>query len=284
MQTVIMHPEGVENGMASDDAQAFIAVEAGGCEAVIGRSRQLTSIERLSIYQNAYFARLIECMRSIYPMLRRTIGDDAFDALAVGYLQTCPSRSYTLDRLGDEFPQFLDQTRPDRDETGEPSEEWPDFLRELAELEWAIGKVFDGPGIEHQPTLSAEQLSAVDPSEWFNIRLTPAGCLRTMAFRFPVNDYFTALRELSPDTEPPAFPSAESSWLALSRRDFIVRRHALEYRQYDLLTSLIDGCTIGEAIERVAVEPSVDLDELALQLGDWFRTWTAAGFFVSISS
>ena len=158
----------------------------------------MTSVERLAIYQNAYFARLLECMHSIYPLLLRAMGEEAFDALAVGYLHAYPSRSYTLDQLGDEFPRFLDETRPDRDEAGQATEEWPDFLKDLAELESAIGKVFDGPGTEGQPMLSAEQLAAVNPADWPRLRLTPAACLRTMAFRFPVNDYFTAVRSWRP--------------------------------------------------------------------------------------
>lgn len=282
VQAVITHPDGVEEGIASDEARSLIGVEPESCDSVIGRSRRLTSLERLAIYQNAYFARLLECMRSIYPMLLRAIGEEAFDALAVGYLHACPSRSYTLDQLGEEFPRFLDQTRPDRDESGKTTEEWPDFLKELAELEWAIGKVFDGPGTEGQATLAAEQLAAVDPADWPRLRLTPSACLRTMAFRFPVNEYFTTLRSLAHDADPQEFPGSEASWLALSRRDFVVRRHALDCRQYELLTALIDGQTVGEAIERVANDPAVDFDELAAQLREWFHTWTAAGFFVSV--
>jgi hypothetical protein len=283
MQAVITHPAGVEEGAASDEARQHIAVEHDACDSVIARSQSLTSVERLSIYHNAYFARLLECMQSIYPMVARTMGDEAFDALAIGYLQACPSRSYTLDRLGDDFPCFLDETRPDRDDAGQPTEEWPDFLMDLARLEHAIGEVFDGPGIENRQTLTAEQLLTVDPQQWPALRLTPAPCLRTMAFRFPVNDYFTALRELPADADPPEFPAAEQTWLALYRRDFVVRRLALGRAQYELLTALIEGETIGAAIERVADDPASDIDALATQLRDWFRAWTAAGFFVNLA-
>ncbi|OYV86422.1 MAG: hypothetical protein B7Z73_11765, partial [Planctomycetia bacterium 21-64-5] len=275
MQAVITHPDGVAAGTASDEARQHVAAQSNDCEAVIGRSRALTSVERLSIYHNAYFARLLECMRSIYPMVARTVGDEAFDALAVGYLHACPSRSYTLDRLGDDFPRFLDETRPDRDEAGQPTEPWPDFLMELARLERAIGDVFDGPGTENKPTLNAEQLLAVDADLWPTLRLAPAPCLRTLAFRFPVNDYFTALRERTADADPPEFPPSAPSWLALSRRDFVVRRHALERPQYTLLTALVDGQTIGAAIEQIAADATIDFDTLAAQLRDWFHTWTA---------
>jgi len=282
MQTVIMHPEGVEAGAASDEARRHLEFADGNCDAVIGRSRNLTSVERLSIYHNAYFARLLECLRSIYPMLARTVGEEAFDALAIGYLQASPSRSYTLDRLGDDFMGYLDQTRPDRDDAGRPTEEWPDFLIALARLEWTIGEVFDGPGTEGQATLSAESLLAIDAERWPAVRLLPAPCLRTLAFRFPVNDYFTSLRQTDDGDDLPELPPAEPSWLALSRRDFVVRRHALEQGQYELLTSLSAGQPIGAAIEQLAMATTIDLGQLARDLRDWFRTWTAAGFFVGV--
>ncbi|MGH7139864.1 MAG: HvfC/BufC family peptide modification chaperone, partial [Pirellulales bacterium] len=272
MQAVITHPDGVDAGMFSDDARGHIALDPGDCESVIARSRTLSGAERLAIYHSAYFARLVECMRGIYPMLVRAIGEEAFDALSVGYLNACPSRSYTLDRLGDGFPRFLDETRPDRDETGQPTEEWPDFLVELARLEWAIGQVFDGPGIEDKPTLTAEQLLAIDRERWPALRLVPAPCLRTLAFRFPVNEYFTVLRELPIDADPPEFPRGNPSWLALSRRDFVVRRHALERPQFELLTALIEGETVGTAIEQLAAGSAMKIGDLAARLRNWFRT------------
>ncbi|HVX12596.1 MAG TPA: DNA-binding domain-containing protein [Pirellulales bacterium] len=283
MQAVIMHPDGIEAGIESPDAQRHLVVGLDDCESVIAPSRNLTGLERLSIYHNAYFARLLECMRSIYPAVARTLGDEAFDSLALGYLQAYPSRSYTLDRLGHNFAQFLDETRPDRDDAGQPTEEWPDFLLELARLEWAISEVFDGPGSENQHTLGAEDLLAVDPERWPELRLVAAPSLRTMAFRFPVNDYFTELRGLPPETDVPPLPSSGPSWLALSRRDFVVRRHDLESAQYELLTALIVGQTVGTAIAAIvaAADTSV-LDLLAVQLRDWFRAWTAAGFFVAV--
>lgn len=284
MQAVIMHPDGVEIGLTSDEARAHVAIEPDECESVIARSRNLTSVERLAIYHNAYFARLLECMRSIYPMVARTIGDDAFDALAVGYLQSCPSQSYTLDALGDRFARFLDETRPDRDEQGQPTQQWPDFLIDLATLEWTIAQVFDGPGIEGRPTLSAEQLLAIQPGQWPGLRLLCAPCLRLLSFGFPVNEYFTQLRELAPDAEPPDIPPSEASWLALARKDFVVRRHALDRPQYELLAALTAGQTIGNAIAQFAAAAEADFDTLAAQLGEWFRTWAAAGFFVGYES
>ncbi|HVA47982.1 MAG TPA: putative DNA-binding domain-containing protein [Pirellulales bacterium] len=284
MQAVIMHPDGVVAGAKSDDARQHLEAGPESCETVVSRSRNLTGVERLTIYHQAYFARLLECLRNIFPIVAKTVGDEAFDALAMGYLQAHPSQSYTLDRLGDAFVRFLDETRPDRDETGQPTETWPDFLMELAKLEWTIGEVFDGPGSEGRPTLSAEQLAAIGPEHWPEVRLVPAPCLRIMSFGFPVNDYFTELRQRAADAVPPPFPAAETTWLALFRRDYVVRRQALDREQYDLLTALAAGQTVGAAIKHLLDTTGIDVDRLAASLQEWFRTWTAAGFFAAVDS
>src|SRR5437016_4065691 len=116
MQSVIMHPDGVVAGISSDAAREHIDLGPEDVGQVIARSAALTSIERLQIYANAYYARLFECLHEEFPALLQALGDETFDAFALGYLQKYPSRSYTLCNLGRDFPRYLAETRP-RDES-----------------------------------------------------------------------------------------------------------------------------------------------------------------------
>src|SRR5262245_25059182 len=95
MQAVVTHPGGAAAGIASPDARALIAVVPEQAERVITRSKALSAIERLEIYNHAYFARLLECLREEYSVLAKALGSDIFDAFAVAYLQEHPSQSYT---------------------------------------------------------------------------------------------------------------------------------------------------------------------------------------------
>ncbi|HVW36906.1 MAG TPA: DNA-binding domain-containing protein [Pirellulales bacterium] len=280
MQAVISHPGGVGPGAESDEAQQHLSVAPDEIERVISPSVRMSGEERLAIYANAYFARLLECMRAVFPFTAKTVGEEAFDELALGYLERYPSRSYTLDRLGAEFARYLEETRPDLDDEGRPTETWPDFLIDLAGLEWAIGEVFDGPGVEGRPLLAADDLRSIPAERWPQARLITAPCLRLLALRFPLNDYYTALR----DDETPPLPEPAESYLALTRREYVVRRHALERPQFELLSALAAGETVGEAIERAAHVSSDGLDALAANLERWFREWTAAGFFLRVDA
>lgn len=275
-QAVVTHPEGVKGGAASPEAQALIRLNRGELEAVVRRSRNLTAAERLSIYANAYYARLLECLGACFPVLKRALGDEVFDSFGFEYLQRYPSRSYTLDRLGENFARFLDETRPDRETGGSP--DWPDFLIDLAMLEWTIAKVFDGPGVEGQPLLTLEALQAFLPERFAEARLMPVVCLRLLASRYPVNAYFTAARQAREGEEVPT-PEPAAEQVAILRRDYVVRRYPLTAPQHALLQAIQAGSTVGEAIAAAAAASDLDDDALATALRSWFRFWSAEGFF-----
>ena len=60
-------------------------------------------------------------LREEFTATRYAVGDELFDALAFGYLQHYPSRSYTLNTLGEQFPKFLAESRLHAHETAERS-------------------------------------------------------------------------------------------------------------------------------------------------------------------
>ena len=273
MQAVITHESGVATALDSADARQHIDIGADGVEAVVTRSNAQTSVERLAIYGNAYFARLLECLREFFPALTHALGEEVFDQFALEYLHRYPSTSYTLEHLADRFPSFLRETKPeDKVELS-----WPDFLVDLAELELAIGRVFDGPGPEKLPRLTSERLAAVPAEVWPAARLVPVPCLRLLEFAWPVSDYYTAFR----DGEAPTIPHPESTYLALTRRDYVVHRLPLSAEQHTLLSALLEGETIDTAIERCA-EHSDDLEQLAANLSAWFRDWASAELFLDV--
>jgi hypothetical protein len=276
-QAVVTHPGGVGEGAAGDEAQRLIRLDRGALETVVRRSGRLTAEERLSIYANGYWARLLECLGDCFPVLRTALGADVFDGFAFEYLQRYPSRSYTLDRLGESFPRFLDETRPD-------NTDWPDFLIDLARLEWTVAKVFDGPGVEGQALLRHGDLQELAAERFAAARLVPVVCLRLLAFRYPVNAYYTAVRHAGADGEVPV-PEPAEEWVAILRRDFVVRRYTLSRPQHALLTAVLAGAPVAAALAAAAAAPDLeDLDDdaLAAAFQAWFRFWTAEGFFQSL--
>jgi hypothetical protein len=273
MQAVITHPGGAAAGAGSEEAERFLDVTIPTLERVVTRSRSLSALDRLEIYANAYFARLLECLRSEFPVLRRAVGEEVFDEFAIGYLQSYPPRSYSLNRLGEHFARYLAEIRLD---DGGDDNRWVDLIIDLAALEWAIGEVFDGPGCEGHRLLDAQQLWAVPTARQPAVILDTAPCLRLVALRYPLRDYYAALRD-ERDAVP---PEPRDSFLALTRLNYVVQLHELTLTQYALLAALKEGDCLGRAIERIAA--MADSEALASTLAEWFREWAAAGFFRAV--
>ena len=282
-QTVITHPEGVDEGVGSSEAQQLIRLGRDQLEQVILRSKNLTARERVSIYANAYYARLVECLGECFPVFRRALGEEVFSGFALEYIQRYPSQSYTLDRLGDNFGRFLQETRPDRTDDGcRPVEtNWSDFLFDLATLEWTIARVFDGPGIEHERVLAPEDLQALPAERFGEAQLIPVVCLRLLTFRYPVNAYYTAARRAEENEQVP-IPDPSDEHVAIARRDYVVRRHTLTAPQRVLLEVLQTGATVAQAISAAAEISPMEDDELADELQSWFRLWAAECFFQAV--
>jgi hypothetical protein len=302
-QAVVTHPAGVAAGIGSSAAQELVRLDRGALENLVRGSSRLTAEERLSIYANAFYARLLECLGDSFPVVKRVLGAEVFDGFAFDYLQSYPSRSYTLDRLAESFPRFLAETRPDAppaDGTA-AAPGFADFLIDLATLELAIAQVFDGPGSEGEPLLAPGGLPAAD--RFAAARLLPVACLRLLRFSHPVNAFYSAMRaRATPPAAPttpaspgspadgedagelPPLPAPGREHLALSRSDFVVRRYVLDALENDLLAALLAGAKVGDAIAAAAAASELADDPLARRIDGAFRRFTAAGFFRSATS
>ena len=114
MQTVISWPGGVEAGIDSEAAQSEIPLESSELETIVTASSRQTSLERMGIYANAYYARLLECLSEEYSALVSAMGKTAFGAFSMEYLQEYHPTSYTLCDLGGALSSVFNRTQASR--------------------------------------------------------------------------------------------------------------------------------------------------------------------------
>lgn len=263
MQAVVVHPGSEDEAVASPEAEAELPAQRIG--EVILPSRSLTPVERVGIYHGMYLLRMEEALASDYTALKHYLGDHAFFELVRDYVQVHPSRDYTLNRLGDAFPDFVRRARLRR----------PEFCHELARLEQAVAHVFDAG---ETPPLSEEQIGAVAPDAWERARLQPVEAFRLLSLSYPVNAYLQTVRDESHD-HPQA--RRKDIWVAVYRRNLWVFRLDLTRAAHDLLADLAAGTRLGDAIQAALQSggrhaPSGDA------LFRWFREWVRGGMFRSV--
>ena len=279
MQAVITHPSGVRAGVASEAARRGFDAAFEDVEKIVSRSRALTGAERLMIYSRSYHARLLECFRAEFPCVSHALGDGLFTDFVIEYLKYYPPRSYTLHDLAKEFPRFLAETRPDASAPSGKQEAWPDFIIDLATLERTFIEVFDGPGAEGRPLASADQIRELDDERFAKLRLAAVPCLRLLAFRYPVLDYFNGVR----GKKEPVMPAPSDAFLALNRLNYRVHFSTLSPAQHRVLASMISGLSVAEALSSAADITGHDRDWLAARMRMWLRGWVNNGFFLQSS-
>jgi hypothetical protein len=261
MQAVIVHPGDVQDAISSEEARAELPPERLGV--VVLPSATLSPAERVGIYHGMYLLRMEEALAADYPLVRRFLGD-GFDRLVTEYVDRHPSRSYTLNRLGDHLPRFFAE-RLDQPDAA--------FLHDLARFELAMTEVFDE---QESPTLSTADLEAVPPESWEAARLRPIAALRLLELEHAVLPHLNAYHR---DLPAPA-PRRRSSRVAVYRRRYSVLRLELDRPRLALLGALTDGVPLGEALSTaVSASPS---PRRQAKVFSWFRTWIREGLFSAI--
>ena len=94
-----------------------------------------------------------------------------------------------------------------------------------------------------------------------------------------MNDFYTAAKQGS----EPKLPAAADSWLAITRRDYVVRRYELNQTQFVLLNGLSNGQSVGDAIDAALETYPGNVESLIAEIRDWFQTWAAAPMFAAIA-
>src|SRR5439155_9859364 len=171
MQDVVVHPGPVDEAIAAAAGQ----LPPERLPEVVLPSRSLAPSERVGIYQGMYLLRMEEALESDYPALKRFLGPRGFRALVRDYVASFPSRSYTLNRLGDHLPEFVLRAGGLRHRA---------FGHDLARLELALTQVFDEA---ETPPIRPEAVAAVPVDQWPSARLRPIAAFRLLALRHPVN-------------------------------------------------------------------------------------------------
>jgi len=249
-------------------------------EAIIRPNDRLTSFERLEIYNRQYWFRLYSSFEEDFPGLEAILGRAKFDVLMRAYLTECPSESFSLRNLGSRLERWL-EAHP---QFIEPHVE---LARDMVRLEWAHIEAFDS---EERPRLDAESLAAI--GEDSTLYLQPY--LRLLALRYPVEDLLIQVRSEDGSSTSAANNASAARkrrhvrrfaglapqpiWLAVHRQENTVWYKPLSKEEFCLLSALLAGKTLGEAIELGLVDSSIPEEQRPAWLQEAFATWAMLGW------
>lgn len=185
----------------------------------VGGSPRVPATVRLGIYSEAYRLRLIDALASTLPRLQQLMGNEAFSAIALEYIDLCPSSYASIRWFGDQLPRLLRRSFPEHP-----------WLAELATWEWAIAAAFDGPDAE---PATVEALAAVAPEQWPTLQFHFHPTVQCLQLQTNAPQLFKALTE---ETLPPPATTLEQpqAWL-IWRQELKTQYRSLEADEHAAL-------------------------------------------------
>ena len=253
----------IQNWMQSALIQPNGQIPALNPENLINKTSRLTAARHLGIYRQSYIARLRDCMKNQFSALAYALGEELFQMFADQYLDAFPSDSYTLNELGRKFPDFLEETRPDREQ--EEKESWIDFIIELARFEYTLSVIFDADAPEIR--IAAEDT----PDE--KLKLAPL--FQIFYHRYPVCRYYLDVTR----KKAPELPFEEDSYCAVTRNNYRLSLLEIKAAQYHFLERLAKGDSISEAKEYFVNIYGFNAQQLGNAWEQWRKSFITAGFF-----
>lgn len=243
-------------------------------KALIKPNDRLTSSDRLQIYNQQYWWRLLSGFSDDFRGLRAVLGQRKFDKLAMAYLHECGSHSWNLRDLGSRLGQFI----IDHPETIFPH---GPLATEMAAVEWARVIAFDGGQL---PVLNAEEFVTRKPEKMV---LGVQPYITLLELQYPIDFLLKRLKHAENAPASNAVSRSTSSrpvrliaksstapiHLAVHRSKLSVYYKRLEPEAYRLLQALRDGFPLETACG-IAFASSFDPPEvIAEKVRTWFSAW-----------
>lgn len=246
--------------LLSNFHDAILANDARRIAGTIKPHPHLKPEQQFSVYSEGYRIRLLQAVRSDYPILLRLIAEKNFDTIARNYIEQNPPKNYNLDLYPHKFAKFFADYYDDK------------FATEVAILEGCIAEVFMLPD---SAAFTADSLSGISPENFGNTVLKPRIASRLLQFSYPASDWLTLARAENNFN----IPQAATTWLLVVRHDNEVQRHDLSAPEFTLLENLYSGKKILEALEvTVSKYPSQE-ENIVNNMQKWFENWIRNGAF-----
>lgn len=233
-------------------------------------SERFSGLQRLAIYNQQYWFRLLTILQKEFPLTRRRMGMVTFNRFATAYLDRFPSQHPELHFLW----QFIDEFMELEHAWATPAMRQAVALdRIYADVFFAIDqRDFDGR------TVSAEQVGALlsrplpFQSAWYLYQEDWNN----------VHQRQLALRD--PDDERPLVKQRQRGYWAIYRSNqHGIGEESLDALQYRLLTDLHAGQSLTEVC--AAIEGEGDeavIERLGREIGGWFQRWGQLGWFAAV--
>jgi hypothetical protein len=218
---------------------------------------------RLAAYRGNVFGNCANALAAAYPIVRKIVGKEFFEATAREYARAHPSTSGDLNEYGDALPAFLAVFPHTRDLP---------YLPDVARMEWLAHRAYyAADAAPFDPT----RLAGLPPERWIALRpLLAPGCA-LLASDWPLariwtvhQDDYAGEFDIDLDAGPDRILVHRPRWTAAVR--------AIGAGDHRFLAAALENARLGDALEAAAAADSAFEPAAAL------ARWVEAGVIVDL--
>ncbi len=232
----------------------------------ITQSPTLSATERMNLYNQSYWLRLLAALHEEYPFLSRLFGTEAFnEEIGIGYLTAHPPSHWSLNYLGKDLVRYLEKSY-------QQSDAW--LVLKAAQIDRACQMSFFAVAY---PAINLASCTEDTADELLDMPLK----LQSHVHLISTPGHFMHMREAF--LKQPHDFWLENDFPMLDKENiyyFIIYRNnhlnvswdTLDPVEYELLTLIQSGHTIDQALDKVEAG-----EEAAL----WIQSWLIRGWLVN---
>ena len=234
---------------------------------LIAPSAKLLPHQRIEIYNQQYWWRLLSTMHEIYPLVTRLFGYYQFNqTIAIPYLVKYPPNHWSLNFLGSHLAQWVEENYDAKDKK---------LVLDSAKLDWVFNDSFF---TEQKPQIDLQNLPVPgDASCLLNIPLY----LQPYVTLFKFDYDLPAFREIFIKEDGDHWIEQDFPKLVKGNYHFVISRthnnniawFEVSEGEFFLLNLLQKGISIEDACEALEHADDKIAEEAMTNLHKWFQEW-----------
>lgn len=217
--------------------------------------------QRLTIYHEAYHARLLDSLISNFPLLHAYLGEEIFFQIGHHYIAHFPSSFRSIRWFGDKLAAYFK-------DCGE------DCLSEIAAFEWKMTLAFDAADAE---TVKRSDMLNISPELWPTLSFTLHPSLQRMQCAWNSGEIWDALSQKQQPPSPTLVKKC--SWI-IWRKDYYNYCKKIEDDESWALCTLQEGRRFSELCEGLCEWN--EAESIGLKAASLLKGWIEAGLITGV--
>lgn len=218
--------------------------------------------DRLAVYANGYRWRLIDALQREYAVLLAYLGEEAFTDCADDFMDTHPSRYYSINDFARQFPEFLAHT---------VSVEYG-YHVELAKLCRALNQSME---VADASILHQKALQSLSSEQWPALCFTLHPSVQILDFQWNTFELWKTWVQ-----EKKLFkPVFQRTHCIVWRKELQSYAHRLTSVEQNLLGAIQKGDCFAQLCEAIYQEGLTEENEAAIQVAQCLTRWLSNHLF-----